>query len=238
MTMTRSLGYCLFASLGALWMFGCPVSPPDSPPAGGNPANVPEGPGPQAGTPAVEDPGDSSPGIELDENGAPIIDESKLPAPGEGVVVSGTATYEGKQKGSIRVDLLQTDDEGKGNMQPINTVLAGPDGAWKFEVPKDMATVSLVAYIDANGDGPNPGEPSGVKSGIAVGPEGVQGIEVVLSEDDTAFESLGRPEGAPDAPAPGKPPVPDGAPPVPNGQATPGGAPPATGDAPPPPPTS
>lgn len=235
--MTRILGCCLFASLGALWMLGCPVSPADSPPATGNPAVAPAGNGPKANSPAVEDPGAASPGIQLDENGAPIIDESKLPAPGEGIVVSGTATYDGKQEGSIRVDLIQTDGSGEGGLQPLNTVLAGPDGTWKFEVPKDMATVSMVAYIDVNGDGPNPGEPSGVQSGVAVAPEGVRGIEIVLSESDDAFRSLGKPEGAPDAQDPGKPPLPEGAPPVPDGEVTPAGAPPSAKDAPPPPPS-
>ncbi len=203
--MLKSLGYALFVSLGSLCLIGCPDSTPQTPQGSPGPGTPPDtSAAPLDGGVAETDPG-PPPEVKLDEDGAPIIDGSMVPAAGEGVVVSGKASYTGDAKGAIRVDIIQARAAGGTELHPFNTVLADADGKWSFEVPKDVGAVTVVAYIDLNKDGPNPGEPSGVNENVTVGTDGASGIEIQLSEDNAGMHDPDHPGGEPGAAPPSAP---------------------------------
>ncbi|MFN7143912.1 MAG: hypothetical protein ACK4YP_09065 [Myxococcota bacterium] len=203
-----------------------------------DPTASPEGAGGSAGAPGA---GAPPPG----EAGPPGAQGGSRPTPqgfqvtaGEGVKLSGTVSYAGTKTGPVTVDFLR---QAQGGTFPelVHSVTLPAPGPFEVEAPKDAGDIAIVAFIDSNGNGPDPGEPAGrVKDMVKVGAEPVTGLEIALSDaPDLGDLAPGGAGGATPPPggAEGTPPVqgtpgeaPAGTPPA----GTPPAAPPAGGEAP------
>jgi hypothetical protein len=144
-------------------------------------------------------------------------------APGEGVVVSGTISYEGEKTGKIRLDVLTA--RGNNPHMLAKTLELPAMGDWSLELPKDFGKVNIVGFLDQTGDGPTPDDPAmALPEPLVVGTEAVEGLTLVLS-DDPDLGAL-TPGGPPPAEG-GNPPQPgEGSPadkPIEGGPGSPGG---------------
>lgn len=120
-------------------MMGGP--PPGGPPPGGQPPGGAQPPG-SAPTPT----------------GGVRPNSTFQVAAGQGVKLSGTVTYEGAKKGDLRVDFLRSN---MGSFPELVHSLTLPQpGAFEVEAPKGFGEVSVVAFLDADGNGPSDGEPA------------------------------------------------------------------------------
>ena len=129
---------------------------------------------------------------------------------GEGVKLSGTATYDGEATAPIRLDVLK---QGEGNFQRVHTMTLEKFGAFEVELPKNFGTVQIAVLVDSGG----PAKPMAITTPIIVGDQPIADLVLVLSHLDASA-------------GPGTPPADGSAPPL--------GAPPADGALPPPPPGS
>ena len=199
------------------------------------PGGPPTDPNAQPGGPPTDPNGGGAPGSGPPAGSRPAPTGFTL-TPGEGVKLSGTVTYSGSAKGTIRVDFLRN-PEGSPYPELMHSVELTEPGPWEVEVPKNFGALMIVGFIDADNNGPSPGEPSASnREPMSVGAQPVKGIELALS-DQPAMGGKGPtppgeggmpPEGAPGAPPAGAPPagaVPGGAAPA----GAPGGAAPASG---------
>lgn len=186
---------------------------------------------PPAATPGAEGPGGAPGG----EGGAPPEGAAgpmgKRPeearfnvVEGEGVAFSGTVSYEGAKKGSIRLDFLTQE----GNQPPnlVHAVSLPKLGEFSVELPKDYGQLHVVAFIDVDGDGPNASDPAAMAT-LTVGVEPITGVALALSDTPDLGALTPGSNGA--APGEGGGPPPEGGGPPP----AEGGAPPAEGAAPP-----
>lgn len=196
-------------------------TPAEAPPAMGD-VGAPGAPG-APGTPGT--PG--GPGTPP-EGGARPTSPSFQVAAGEGVKVSGTVTYGGAAAtGKVKIDFLRH-AEGAQFPELLHSVtLAGP-GAFEVEAPKDAGKLMVVAFMDANDNGPDPAEPRAPAQEIVVGTAPVTGLTLALTENPDAGDKgkppITEPAAAPGAGGPqpiGTPgtPQPLGAPPAPAGGA-------------------
>lgn len=206
----------------------------DKPMGGGAPGEPgqPGGPG-QGGPPG----GPGGPGAEGGAaggpSGRPTAPGFKVTA-GEGVKLSGVISYAGSKTGTIRIDFLQQSAQANFPDLVHSIELAAP-GPWEVEAPKDGGEFWVVAFLDANGNGPDPGEPAArVKDLVKVGSTPITGLDLTLSDNPElgdlkpgGKDGEGAPGGVPGG-APGG--VPGGAPgELKPGEAPAGGAPPAGG---------
>lgn len=136
-------------------------------------------------------------------------------APGTGVVVSGTFSYTGAVTGLYRIDVMRT-PVGEAPTLARALTLPGP-GEWQVELPKDLGPVSIMGFLDVNGQGPGPSAPSMTVHGLTVGQAPITGVQLEPVEG-------GRVVG--DSPVMAPPP--DGTGPAP-GAGAPSGAPDASG---------
>jgi hypothetical protein len=182
-------------TLGLLILAGCPdptnapAAPTSQPTADGSGAD-----GAGAGTQASGDPG-----------GAMHTVDATV-TPGEGVVLSGTISYDGEKTGRIRIDVLTAKGQ---NPHMLAKTLELPElGDWAIELPKDFGTVNVVGFLDQTGDGPTNDDPAmALPTPVQVGTEPVEGLSLVLSDDpDLGALTPGGPP--PDGDA--VPPQPDG----------------------------
>jgi hypothetical protein len=161
--------------------------------------------------------GPAAPGGQPSNMGFDVTDGS--------VKISGTIDYPGEVTGRIRLDYLV--QEGIAAPSLVHTAELTSMGDWSEDVPTDFGKLMIVAFIDADGDGPNSGDPA-ARLEIEVGSEDVTGLALVL--DDNADLSGGGP------PQPGVdgPPTPDGGDPAmaPDGSAAPPTEPEALGPEP------
>ncbi len=161
---------------------GMPLPDGEKPPLDG--ANPPEGGAPPEGGPDGQPPGDGSPPPE-GAGQAPV--DLGIEA-GEGVLLSGTVTYSGSQKGDLRVDLLKENYQGTPMPRMVTTVSVGSNGAFEVELPKDYGEVNLVAYLDFDGNGISPGEPIAAKNGVSVKKSAISGLNLKLGDDPADME--------------------------------------------------
>lgn len=222
-----------------LILAGCPSPTPDAtttpapPPGEGVPGGTPGGdPGAQppggdpgaAGTPGAPagDPGQGAGGTAGGGGSLPTLQVT----PGNGVTLSGKVAYAGTAKGSIRIDVVQPKPDGGASV--LHAVQLDKFGDFSIELPKDTGKVVLNAFVDANGDGPTPGEPGGHTEEIDVKAAAVSGLSITLADTDPSAKGedpnkkdMGPPDKAGVAPAgeaggaPGGKPGEGGAPPAP-----------------------
>ncbi len=151
---------------------------------------------------------------------------------GQGVILSGTVSYEGDSTGTVRVDFLRP--PGKGQLPgAVHTLALDAPGDWTVEAPKDFGELIIVSFIDVNNDGPSRGEPKVVLDPpMKVEGEPVTGIELTIQDDwDEKHPPPAGRAGQPRDKLQGGEPPPDGAMlppkpgdgPMPAGAASPGG---------------
>jgi hypothetical protein len=210
----------------------------DKPMGGGAPGGDPgQAGGPGQGGPPGGPGGEGGAGAAGGPGGRPTAPGFKVTA-GEGVKLSGVITYAGSKTGTVRIDFLQQSAQANfpDLVHSIELAAAGP---WEVEAPKDGGEYWVVSFLDANGNGPDPGEPAArVKDLVKVGTTPITGLDLVLSDNpelgdlkpggkdgETAPGAPGGPPGAGGAPGAGG--VPGGE--MKPGELPPGGAPPAGG---------
>jgi hypothetical protein len=149
------------------------------------------------------------------QGGAPAVDGATPPSHGritapssalgddEGIELSGTMAYldDPPLVGTVRLEVMTTGDDGEATLLVVED-LEGL-GPWSVRVPEDLGPVNLLAYVDAEMNGPNPGEPSSnLIEPITVAKADISGIELVLSanepvpEEDLVKQQL-TPDGMP-----------------------------------------
>ncbi len=205
----------------ALLLAGCP-DPTAAPEGGGMPDQPMDGmPGVEGGQPGGPGgPGGAPPGGEGGApNGRPVAPGFKVTT-GEGIKLSGTVSYTGSKTGVVRIDFLQKSTQSNFPDLIHSMELATP-GAWEVEAPKDGGEFWVVAFLDADGNGPSPGEPAArVKDMVKLGSTPIAGLDLALS-DTPDLGDLAPGGASPEGAAPG------GAPPgaeLKPGEAPPGAA--------------
>ncbi len=126
--------------------------------------------------------------------------------PGEGVKLSGTASFDGEATGPIRLDVLK---QTEGNSQRVHTMTLEKFGAFEIELPKNYGTVQIAVLVEAGG----PARPMAISEPMMVGDQPIRDIGLALIPLDPSAGPATPPMGAPPdgvAPAPGSLP-PDGA---------------------------
>lgn len=217
--------------LPVLLLLGCPEPseegngpPPDL--GGGQP---PGGAPPPADGTAPPPPGDGTappPAASGDGTGTGGVIPTLSVTPGEGVKLSGNLTIEGSAPGELRLDLSTPSAEGAGQ-KIIHAVTLPKPGPWEIEVPKDLGTVTVTFFVDADGDGPSATEPTAVINDVSIKSTPVTGLDATLKGSATTTPPPAD-GAAPAAPADGT--APAGT--APTGTAPAGGAaPPATAPA-------
>lgn len=171
--------------------------------------------------------------------------------PGTGVKLSGEFKYSGTAQGKNRVDFFQVGGDGRPMI--LHAMTLDKAGPWEIELPKALGKINVLAFIDAEGNGPQLAEPSVLLKDVDVEQAPLPGLTLTLTDgapNDFATDSTTMLNPTVPAPPPnpgsegppgaGGPPVaPVGAPiegaapaaPVPAA----GGAPPADGAPPAPP---
>lgn len=98
---------------------------------------------------------------------------------GDAVTLSGTLTYAGSKKGSLRLDFL-----GAGSLGGLqHTTTLDAVGPWSVQAPASLGEVYVVAFVDLDSDGPSPTDPAGrTADTVTVGAEDVAGIDIELSD--------------------------------------------------------
>ncbi len=233
---------------------GCPEPPATN--QGQAPSNANQPPGAQPAAPAGkpgqsdhaagENPSmpapDGSMAMAIADNGGRLNPTGFQVSAGDGVTMSGSISYDGTASGVLRLDFLKQ-PEGQTLPQLLHTMALDAPGPWKVDVPKDLGSVNIVAYLDANENGPNEGEPSATATNIEVGGDPITGIDLELTikkkdkeRDKTTLDKVGveksankpPPEEQKDFP-PGLTP-PEDQPTAPQEQGSPGAAEPAAQD--------
>lgn len=208
----------------ALVLAGCPDPEKQYPDA----TTTTPGADPAAGT-AAPPPADPGAGAAAAAGGAPTV-PSLTVEPGTGVKLSGNYTYDGATKGAYRLDIFRMGSDGRPMI--LHAATLEKTGPWELEVPKDLGTVNIMAFVDSNGNGPELAEPSATLIDIAVGTEAVANLDLKPADgakNDWAVDSpnLPAPGSAPPSSATTPPPDPAAAPGGAAAPGTPGGTPPA-----------
>jgi len=138
-------------------------------------------------------------------------------APGEGVKLEGSFTYEGAQVGKLRVDFFRPGSDGKPEI--LHTLTLEQQGPWAVELPKNLGPVIVLAFVDATGNGPDAAEPSALRENVNVLEAPITDLAMVLADGAANPYSVDATGG------PGATPAPVNAPPL----GAEGGAPPAGG---------
>lgn len=219
--------------LPVLVLAGCPDPEKQYPDA----TTTTPGADPAAGT-AAPPPADAGGAAAAAAGGAPTV-PSLTVEPGTGVKISGAYTYDGATKGAYRLDIFRMGSDGRPMI--LHAATLEKTGPWELEVPKDLGTVNIMAFVDSNGNGPELAEPSATLTDIAVGTEPVANLDLKPADgakNDWAVDSpnLPAPGSAPPSAATTPPPDPAAATGGAAAPGAPGGTPPAdaaVGSAPP-----
>ncbi len=198
-----------------------PLTGPPAPPVPVGPSDPSLGPGDPTGAPGAPTPGTAPSGTSA-AGGRPQVAGFQV-ATGAGVHLSGRVRYDGNKHGVLRIDFLRNSPTAT-FPELLHTLSLKAPGEWSVEAPKDLGEVSIVAYIDADGNGPSDGEPAAKLDRVKVGTTEQDDLDLILS-DAPNLGSL-KP-----ASAEGVPPPPDDPPP-------PAGATPSSIGAVPPPPVN
>lgn len=154
---------------------------PDPAAVAGSPGLPPGPPGPPADGAGAPDPNNNAPPA---PPAVPVHPGTPIEATGSGVSVSGTTSYAGSQKGTIRVDFLRQGAQGTGP-ELVGSLTLKEFGPFSVEVPPSLGKVVIVAYIDANGDGPSEGEARGHAplDRYEIGTSSITGVDITLSDE-------------------------------------------------------
>jgi hypothetical protein len=150
------------ASEGASGAQGTAPAPPEGPPAGDG-----------QGGPPVPGPGDG-----------PVQMPAFKVTPGEGVGLGGTIAWSGKV-GKLRVDVLTKKEDGSPTILHAATLEVG--GVFRIEAPKNTGKVTVMAFVDKDGNGPGPNEPAESRE-VEIGASDVTGLSFDL---DTLAAAIG-----------------------------------------------
>lgn len=163
-------------------------------------AGVPPPPGaPPAGAPAPDGTPVAPPADPTGDNFAPKVpaagstDGQPVPVHpdrefqvtgGAGVKVSGSVSYAGAQKGTIRVDFLRA-QERPGFPEIVGSLTLKTPGPFSVDVPQSLGKVQIVSYIDADGNGPSAGEAFGhpAKDTYDIETTAITGINITLQDE-------------------------------------------------------
>lgn len=189
------------------------------PPEQGNPDPT-QGPGIPSGLPGAPAPGTAAAGT---SGGRPSASGFKI-TPGEGVQLSGKVKYRGSRTGVLRIDLLKN-NQTTTFPELLETLSLTSPGAWTIEAPKDLGEISIVSFIDADGNGPSEGEPAAMIEHTIVAGTDISGLDLTLT-DSPNLGAL-KPGGSVPPPPPGEETA------APPGSAPPPGAETATAASPP-----
>lgn len=135
--------------------------------------------GPPPGAPP---PGSPPPGAAPTATGGVRPNTAFQVAPGQGIKISGTVSYAGTRKGDLRVDFLRSN---LGSFpELVHSVTLPQPGAFEVEAPKGFGEVSVVAFLDADGNGPSDGEPAARVDGtLKIEDKDIGGITLTLSDN-------------------------------------------------------
>lgn len=212
-----------------LLLAGCPDpsasrgagAPKDAPPGGPGGPGGPGAGGSGGGSSGPVHPGQTSFKVE----------------PGQGVKLSGTIAYAGTKTGTLRLDILRNPGTPGTFPELLYSATLDKAGPWEVEAPKNTGAVGIVAYLDADGNGPSQGEPAAeVAAEVKDAP--LPALDLTLSDSAElgAFKpptALAGGQGGPGTPPPGGEAA-KGAPPPGSAEAAKGPPPPgAPGAAPP-----
>ncbi len=191
----------------ALFLLGCPAAPvPD-------PREIAIASGDGATAPA-DAPGGGG--------GAVVMPKFEV-APGTGAKLSGTFVYEGAAKGTYRVDFFNIGPDGRPRV--LHAMTLDKPGPWELEAPKGLGKINVLAFVDAQGNGPQLVEPSALLKDVDVEADAIPALDLTLV--DGAADEF-----ATDSPTMLNPEPPLSAPP--SDGAPPSGPPPPTDQLPPP----
>ncbi|MFN7143489.1 MAG: hypothetical protein ACK4YP_06935 [Myxococcota bacterium] len=175
--------------LPVLLLLGCPEPseegngpPPDL--GGGQPPGGAPPPGDGTAPPPAGDGTTPPPAPSGDGTGTGGAIPKLSVNPGEGVKLSGTVTVEGSAPGELRLDLSSPSSEGAGQ-KIIHAVTLPSAGPWEIEVPKDLGTVTVTFFVDADGDGPSPTEPTATINDVSIKDTPVTGLNATLKGSAT-----------------------------------------------------
>ncbi len=103
---------------------------------------------------------------------------------GAQVQLSGRASYGGAAKGSLRVDVLRSEDEDGNGARMLSSTAVEADGSWRLEVPARVGRINLCGYLDRDDNGPSSGEPKVILIEAAkVKDDPIAELELVLQDD-------------------------------------------------------
>jgi hypothetical protein len=94
------------------------------------------------------------------------------------VRVSGTLTWAGEE--TIDVDLFTLDVEQPGGRRLLGK-LKKPPGPFSIDVPVEYGTIEIEAFVDLDGDGPSPTDPTAQAGQIALDGGPITGVSLTLS---------------------------------------------------------
>lgn len=159
----------------SLLLTACPEAPPTTD------APMPNNP-PQAGADGTMPPPPPQDGAA--GGGAPGAGPATMPSltvePGTGVKLSGEFKYSGTAQGKNRVDFFQVGADGRPMILHAMTIdKAGP---WEIELPKALGKINLLAFIDAEGNGPQLAEPSVLLKDVDVEQAPISGLTLTLAD--------------------------------------------------------
>lgn len=181
---------------------------------------------PEAGAPAATDAPAGQPAADGSSTGGPGAPsptgntEPLKVEPGQGVKLTGTATFEGTAEGAVRLDVLK---QGTSMPELVYSTTLEKLGPFEVELPKNFGSVQVTVFVDTTGDGPTVGEPMAASAFMEIGETPPAPLTLALAKLE-AGSGGPPPSGAPPAGGEGAPPA--GAPPA---GAPPAGAPPAGG---------
>lgn len=146
-----------------------PLAPPDgavAPPPEGAPAGAPGGvPGELPPPPA----------------GGVRPDNVFQVTSGQSVKISGTVSYSGTRTGDLRVDFLKSNVGAFPEL--AHSITLPKPGPFEVEAPKGYGELSVVAFLDADGNGPSEGEPAArIEGTITVADADITGLSLTLSD--------------------------------------------------------
>lgn len=161
---------------------------PSGPDGAAMPGAAPLPPGGVPGTPPADG---AVPGTPPPENLSPdsppvtaVHPDLEFQVTGAGVKVSGSVSYAGSQKGTIRVDFLRA-QERPGFPEIVGSLSLKAPGPFSVDVPQSLGKVQIVSYIDADGNGPSAGEAFGhpPKDVYDIETTAITGVDITLRDE-------------------------------------------------------
>jgi hypothetical protein len=116
---------------------------------------------------------------------------------GEGVVLSGQISGAGTAPGQVLVDVVPSDPSA-GHLARYNLVCSSA-GEFKAEIPPNLGTVVLAAFLDQGGNGPSADDAAWASEAMTIGDTDITGIEIALQAgtDMSRFLADSAPPSAP-----------------------------------------